>query len=374
MKYTLWVWATMAAASAPAFGQIDFSGGFGTGTGLQLNGTATIQTGRVRLTDTVNNQTGSAFFTTKQNVASFTTTFQFQMPAASAPPADGITFCWQNSAATAIGTGGGNLGYAGVTPSVCVKFDNYMGGGEPSANQTGLFADGRAPTTASGAGDLVVDLTPFNIDIRDTLVKTVVLTYDGTTLAVSITDGTDTYAANWPIDIPAKVGAATAWVGFTGATGGLNARQEIVNWSYTNPPPAPATLTASDDQTGQVTLTWAASAGATSYNVYRGTVSGGPYVFIANVAAPTTTYVDVVAPGQYYYVVTALGGGGESGDSPEDGGFSVAVPRTRGHEEGLFEDQCACGSTASGPPWIAALAAALALLGLRGRAGRQSFL
>jgi MYXO-CTERM domain-containing protein len=371
MKSTLWIWAAMAVGSAPAYGQVDFSGGFGAGTGLQLNGTASIQTGRVRLTDSVNNQTGSAFFTTKQTVTSFTTTFQFQVPSTTASIADGLTFCWQNSAATALGSGGGNLGYTGVTTSVCVKFDNYMGGGEPSANQTGLFADGRAPTTATGAGDLVVDLTPFNIDIRDTLVKTVVLTYDGTTLAVSITDGTDTYTANWPINIPAKVGAATAWVGFTGATGGLNARQEIVNWAYTNPPPAPASLTASDDQTGQVTLTWAASAGAVSYNVYRGTASGGPYVLVTNVAAPTTTYVDVVAPGQYYYVVTALGGGGESGYSPEDAGFSVPVPRTQGHEEGLFGDQCACGSTASGSRGFAALAAALALLGLR---RRQSFL
>jgi fibronectin type 3 domain-containing protein len=57
-----------------------------------------------------------------------------------------------------------------------------------------------------------------------------------------------------------------------------------------------------------VDLTWDASSGAVGYNVYRGTVSGGPYSMINSTLDTTTAYTDsTVASGQtYYYVVTAI--------------------------------------------------------------------
>jgi fibronectin type 3 domain-containing protein len=63
----------------------------------------------------------------------------------------------------------------------------------------------------------------------------------------------------------------------------------------------------------KVTLTWtqSTSAGITGNNVYRGTVSGGPYALLtATPLAPATTYTDTTALSltTYYYVITALGG------------------------------------------------------------------
>ncbi len=63
----------------------------------------------------------------------------------------------------------------------------------------------------------------------------------------------------------------------------------------------------------KVTLTWTQSvtAGITGNNVYRGTVSGGPYTLItATPLAPSTTYTDttVLSSSTYYYVVTAIEG------------------------------------------------------------------
>ena len=81
-------------------------------------------------------------------------------------------------------------------------------------------------------------------------------------------------------------------------------------------PAAPQNLAATPGN-AQVSLTWGASSGATSYNVKRSTTSGGPYAVIAN---PTTTsYLDsAVANGTtYFYVVSASNDIGESADSAQ---------------------------------------------------------
>ncbi len=58
-----------------------------------------------------------------------------------------------------------------------------------------------------------------------------------------------------------------------------------------------------------MTLDWTASTSAViGYNVYRGTVSGGPYTQLNSSLVMTTQYQDSsVRSGQtYYYVVTAV--------------------------------------------------------------------
>jgi hypothetical protein len=58
------------------------------------------------------------------------------------------------------------------------------------------------------------------------------------------------------------------------------------------------------------------SAGASSYNVYKSTVSGGPYTAIQHGISLIPIVDSVVTPGTtYYYVVTANGPGGESAPS-----------------------------------------------------------
>jgi hypothetical protein len=64
----------------------------------------------------------------------------------------------------------------------------------------------------------------------------------------------------------------------------------------------------------QVQLSWgtSSSSGVTGYNVYRGTVSGGPYGKINSALVVGTTYTDssVQAGKTYFYVTTALHGSG----------------------------------------------------------------
>jgi hypothetical protein len=76
----------------------------------------------------------------------------------------------------------------------------------------------------------------------------------------------------------------------------------------TQPPTAPTNLAASGS-VGNVQLTWTASTdsvGVTQYNVYRATVSGfTPSSSTLIGTSATTSYSDAVAPGIYYYLVTA---------------------------------------------------------------------
>ncbi|HEU5396268.1 MAG TPA: LamG-like jellyroll fold domain-containing protein, partial [Verrucomicrobiae bacterium] len=78
----------------------------------------------------------------------------------------------------------------------------------------------------------------------------------------------------------------------------------------------PSGLTATPGDS-QVTLNWTALVGATNYYVKRATISGGPYTIIAS--STTSTYIDLTVTNgtTYYYVVSALGGSGESPNSVE---------------------------------------------------------
>jgi autotransporter-associated beta strand protein len=75
----------------------------------------------------------------------------------------------------------------------------------------------------------------------------------------------------------------------------------------------------------QVSLSWSAVAGATSYRVKRATVSGGPYTLIAS---PTTTALILTGLTNgtpYYYVVSAASAAGASADSAQVSATPVAA-------------------------------------------------
>lgn len=85
------------------------------------------------------------------------------------------------------------------------------------------------------------------------------------------------------------------------------------------PPPivpnAPANVGSSVQVVTTATISWQAVSSATSYKVYRGTGSGGPYALRGSVTG--TTFSETLTTGNYYYVITALNAAGESQQSPE---------------------------------------------------------
>jgi fibronectin type 3 domain-containing protein len=90
----------------------------------------------------------------------------------------------------------------------------------------------------------------------------------------------------------------------------------VPGWTNVTPPAAPTSLAATVTN-WNVVLNWLASSTATSYNVKRAVIFGGPYTVLGNAA--TTNYTDTaLANGtNYYYVVSALNVGGESANSAQ---------------------------------------------------------
>ena len=206
---------------------INFSQGFGQAQGeLQLNGSASLAGTALELTNGGLHEASSAFYPSPVNVQAFTTDFTFQL---TNPAADGFTFAIQNVGPGALGTDGGSLGYAGIGQSVAIKFDLFRNHGDPSNNSTGIFVDGVLPIGPSS-----INLTGTGIYMHSGDKMDAHLTYDGTTLNLTLTDLVTgaTWSHPFAINIPATVGGDTAYVGFTGATGGETATQQILTWSY----------------------------------------------------------------------------------------------------------------------------------------------
>jgi fibronectin type 3 domain-containing protein len=82
------------------------------------------------------------------------------------------------------------------------------------------------------------------------------------------------------------------------------------------PPAAPTNLQAAASN-AQVSLTWNASAGATSYNVKRATTSGGPYTTIKFVTVANYSDTGLTNGTAYYYVVSGVNAAGEGANSAQ---------------------------------------------------------
>jgi hypothetical protein len=207
-----------------------------------------------QLTDYRQGEEGSLFTTSRLPIAQpWTTTFTINQFGGSSPPADGLAFVIQNDprGARALGPGGGGLGYgpqqpgpldaADIRNSLAIKFDLFNNVGE-GINSTGIFTDGRSPTVRDPslpptptptAPDRSVDLTGSGIDLHGSHPLRVTLSYTGTTLTETITDTVTnaSFSIAYEVDISSILGSETAYVGFTGATGGLTTMQYILTWT-----------------------------------------------------------------------------------------------------------------------------------------------
>ncbi len=224
---------------------INFPSGFVNSSGLiTLAGSTTMNGNAIRLTDTNPRgwEVGAAWYDAPVGVTSFTTNFTLLLTSGTE---QGMTFCIQNQNPTSTdstsqyvsggpyalgnqsgfgysgttGTGGQN---AGLNTSVAVVFDLADG------NLTGLYTNGANPYGSS------IDMTSAGINLQSGHPLNVALSYNGTSLAMTVTDSVTkaVFSHSWTIDIPTTVAGNTAYVGFTGSTYWWWANQDIESWTY----------------------------------------------------------------------------------------------------------------------------------------------
>jgi hypothetical protein len=201
-----------------------------------LNGSARITTHALNLTRNVEDPVGTAYFKTPMRIGSFDTIFTFQFPG---NPFGGMTFVLQNQGPTALGQAGGGLGYGatspagplGITPSAAIKFDTNQEAANGN-DSSGLYTDGASPTNPG------ISVVSSGLQLGSEHVFQAELSYDGKNLLERVTDtqtNVSFYHA-YPVNLPAILGAKTAWAGFTASGGRGDRVTNVLRWSYSDSP------------------------------------------------------------------------------------------------------------------------------------------
>ena len=319
---------------------ISFGSGFGSAqNSLRFNGSAGLSNGLLQLTNGGSNEAGSAWFNTAVNIAQFTNDFAFQLVN---PNADGITFTIQNAGLAALGGMGGNLGYAGIANSVAVKFDLYNNSGEGS-NSTGLYQNGAVPALPAS------DLSSSGINLHSGDKLSVHMTYNGSTLAMTVTDGTTgaVYNNSWSINIAQVIGSNTAYLGFTGGTGGLTATQNIQTWTFVSGTQQQPTATApifspaigSYTTAQSVTLSTPTPGASIHYTTDGSTPTASSTLYSKAITVSVTETIKALAVASGYsnssisagtYTISSPSSGGGGGGVGLGGGFTAGAMALNG--------------------------------------------
>ncbi|TLU70464.1 calcium-binding protein, partial [Lichenicoccus roseus] len=172
----------------------------------------------ITMTDGGGDEAGSWFTNQKYAVGAFTASFDYQAQGT----ADGMAFILQDSASgpSALGGVGGSLGYSGISNSAAIELNLYSG----HTQGTAFASDGNTGNYTS-TGDVAF----WNGDEVQ-----VQLSYDGSTMAERMTDFTTgaVYSASYAINLASILGSGSAYVGFSGGTGGATSTQTVSNFTF----------------------------------------------------------------------------------------------------------------------------------------------
>ena len=254
-----------------------------------------------------------------------------------------------------------------VTPILGFTGTVSLGVGSESGFPTGITSGGFSPPSMVGSGSSTLTMNtttgtlPYALSLTITGTSGTLSHTGSTTLMINLappasltaTPGNAQVALSWPASVGAtgyhvkratvsggpyvsvacptsnaytdtglSNGTTYFYVVSAAYTGGPNAGGESADSSQASATPQPALpqpptgLTATPGNT-QVALTWNASSGATSFNVKRATVSGGPYATVASPTSTSFTDTGLTNGTTYFYVVTAVNSAGESGNSSQ---------------------------------------------------------
>jgi hypothetical protein len=255
----------------------------------------------VALTDNGGGEARSVWFASPVYVGGFIASFTYQD--VNLGGADGITFCVQNDprGAAAVGSSGGGLGYgisgnAGtpISPSVAFAINLYTDGNGPGV---ALTEDGNTGST----GGTLTYTTPGAIVLGSGDPISVALKYLNGSVSLTMTDAVSSasFAATIPVNVPAVLGTNSAFVGFTGGTGGVTSSQTVSNFTFISLVP----LSVAKSGGGNITFSWPVETGG--YQLQSNTAINNPGGWT------TLTNIPSIVGGQNQIVLPASLGAGK---------------------------------------------------------------
>jgi hypothetical protein len=171
-----------------------------------------------------------------------------------------------------------------------------------------------------------------NVVVGSSGSQTITLSNAGTatvTVSQAVVSGTGYTMSGLTMPMTLAAGATTSFsVKFAPTSAGSDSGSVTVTSNTPNSPTMVATSgTGTAAVVHSVSLSWVASTSTVvGYNIYRGSVSGGPYTVLNSTPNAGLTYTDMaVTAGQtYFYVVTAVDGSGN--ESVVSNEVSVTIP------------------------------------------------
>ena len=198
---------------------------------FQVNGNA-YQYGSscYRLTDQVNNQSGSIWYLNLIDLSqSFAVKFDIFLGWFDSNGADGIYFGLQ-PISTAVGGSGGGIGFAGISPSIGVEFDTYENGGnaDPWFDHVSIMRNGNLAHNNSNNLVGPVQISPTSTNVEDGAWHKVDIIWDANTYNFEVRFDCVTRATyNGDIVSNTFGGNPMVYLGFTAGTGSLNNIQDV---------------------------------------------------------------------------------------------------------------------------------------------------
>jgi len=139
----------------------------------------------------------------------------------------------QNQGPRAIGAGGCDLGYAGITNSIAIEFDTYCSSDtrdDPNGNHVSVHTRGKLPNS-SHHRDALSQNSRITTTLNDGQLHHCHVVYLNKTLFVAL-DSVPVLRVP-DLDIAATIDATDAWIGFTAATGGINQAHQVSSLKLT---------------------------------------------------------------------------------------------------------------------------------------------
>ncbi len=310
------------AQSTTVINYPNFSGA----TGLQLNGVASLTGSTLQLTPAEEFTSGTAFSRSEiQTTGSFETEFELKMHGSNTLEsfgtyADGMAFVLQPDSAEQLGEVGGDLGYAGITPSAVVQFDIYQNSYDPPVPYISFMEDGNPEVHLAESGTLPFELygeTPVHAWISYDAGSHELSVYAAPSGANKPTEPLITYEVN----LAELLGSNYTLAGFTAGTGSGDAVQEVLNWQLSSERstntvsrPSVTSVTPSEGPFGTGTpVTIKGTGFLPGATVEFGGASSGEVVVVSETEITTTTPPGLDVPAE----VVVHDAGGTSTGGPE---------------------------------------------------------